>query len=173
MASDMPLTYENLTIRRATACDAPTLMAWWNDGGVMAHAGFPNGLNITLNQVIAGLGPGSMIISEDDRPIGECCCRAAARGTAEIGIKICEGDCQNRGIGKKALSMLITYLFQSGYNKIALNTNPDNLRARHVYRELGFREVRINVDSWTDQLGRLQSSVDYELVKGDFHSYIA
>ena len=171
MVTDMPLKYENLEIRRATQSDAPTLMAWWNDGGVMAHAGFPNGLNITLDEVIAGLNPGSLIIMENGHPIGECCYRAAEPGTAEIGIKICVGDCQNRGIGKKVLSMLITYLFQSGYDKIALSTNPDNLRARHVYRALGFREVRINADSWTDQLGRLQSSVDCELIKGDFHSY--
>lgn len=32
--------------------------------------------------------------------------------------------------------------------------------------------MRTNIDSWKDQLGRLQSSVDYELVEKDFVSYI-
>ena len=32
--------------------------------------------------------------------------------------------------------------------------------------------LRTNIDSWKDQLGQLQSSVDYELVEKDFVSYI-
>ena len=30
-----------LTLRSATIADAEILTEWWNDGGVMAHAGFP------------------------------------------------------------------------------------------------------------------------------------
>ncbi|WP_279306871.1 hypothetical protein [Paenibacillus pseudetheri] len=33
----------NLVIRNATANDVPLLYSWWNDGKIMAHAGFPNG----------------------------------------------------------------------------------------------------------------------------------
>ncbi len=91
---------------------------------------------------------------------------------AEIHIKICEADCQNRGVGRKILSMLIDWLFQKGYSKIVLNTSLTNKRAQHVYESLGFRKMRINIDSWKDQLGQLQSSVDYELVETDFNSYI-
>ena len=40
----MKIQYENLTIRQAEAADAKQLAAWWNDGAVRAHAGFPNGL---------------------------------------------------------------------------------------------------------------------------------
>ncbi len=40
----MNIQYENLTIRQAEVADAKQLTAWWNDGAVMAHAGFPNGL---------------------------------------------------------------------------------------------------------------------------------
>ena len=39
----MFLTYQDLTIRNATAEDAPLLERWWNDGALMAHAGYPNG----------------------------------------------------------------------------------------------------------------------------------
>lgn len=37
----------NICIRNATSDDAETLCIWWNDGSVMAHAGFPNGLYAT------------------------------------------------------------------------------------------------------------------------------
>lgn len=162
----------NLTIRQAGVADAKQLAAWWNDGAVMAHAGFPNGLGITEEEIIAGLGNGHMVIEESNRLIGECNYRNAADGVAEIGIKICEADCQNRGVGRKILSMLISWLFKNRYSKIVLNTSLTNTRAQHVYESLGFCKVRTNIDSWKDQLGCLQSSVDYELVEKDFNSYI-
>lgn len=158
----------SLLVRDAIPSDAPQLAAWWNDGSVMAHAGFPNGLGTTEEEVIAGLGNGRLSLEEDGRPIGEACYRPVGDGIAEIGIKICEVDCQNRGLGRIILSMLIRYLFDNGFEKIVLDTNPNNLRAQHVYEMLGFRKVRTNIDSWTDQLGRKQSSVDYELVERDF-----
>ena len=168
----MKIQFENLTIRQAVVADAKQLTAWWNDGAVMAHAGFPNGLGKTEEEVIEGLGNGRMVIEENDRLIGECNYRNVADGVAEIGIKICETDCQNRGVGRKVLSMLIGWLFRNGYSKIVLDTNLTNTRAQHVYESLGFRKVRTNIESWKDQLGQLQSSVDYELVETDFNSYI-
>ena len=168
----MKIQYENLTIRQAKVADAKQLTAWWNDGAVMAHAGFPNGLGTTEEEVIKGLGNGRMVIEESDRLIGECNYRNVADGVAEIGIKICETDRQNRGVGRKVLSMLIGWLFRNGYSKIVLDTNLTNTRAQHVYESLGFCKVRTNIDSWKDQLGQLQSSVDYELVETDFTSYI-
>ena len=168
----MKLQYKSLIIRQAEVSDAKQLAAWWNNGTVMAHAGFPNGLGITEKEVIKSLGHGCMIIEEGSRPIGECSYRSTADNVAEIGIKLCETDYQNRGIGKKVLSMLIAWLFQNGYSKIVLDTNLTNARAQHVYESLGFCKVRTNIDSWKDQLGQLQSSVDYELVKKDFVSYM-
>ena len=166
------IQHENFTIRQAEAADAKQLTAWWNDGAIMAHAGFPNGLSTTEEEVIKGLGNGRMVIEESDRLIGECNYRNVADGVAEIGIKICETDCQNRGVGRKVLSMLIGWLFRNGYSKIVLDTNLTNTRAQHVYESLGFRKVRTNIDSWKDQLGRFQSSVDYELVENEFNSNI-
>lgn len=166
------IQYKSLIIRQAEAADAKQLAAWWNDGAVMAHAGFPNGVGTTEEEVIEGLGKGSLIIQENNRLIGECNYRNLNNGVAEIGIKICETDCQNRGVGRKALSMLIDWLFKNGYQKIILDTNLKNTRAQHVYESLGFRKVRTNTDAWKDQIGQLQSSVDYELVEKDFISYI-
>lgn len=52
------IQYENLTIRQAEVADAKQLAAWWNDGAVMAHAGFPNGLGTTEEEVVKGLRNG-------------------------------------------------------------------------------------------------------------------
>ena len=164
----MHIKYDSLTIRDAVAADAVQLAAWWNDGAVMAHAGFPNGLGTTVEKVIAGLGNGRLVLEENERLIGETCYRKVGEGIVEIGIKICETDCQNRGLGRIILSMLISWLFEQGFGKIVLDTNLTNLRAQHVYESLGFQKLRVNIDSWTDQLGNKQSSVDYELTEGNF-----
>lgn len=168
----MFLKQDNLTIRNATATDAPQLAAWWNDGSVMAHAGFPNGLGTTIEKVIENIS-GNVegqrclhIIEENGVAIGEMNYRTTESGAAEIGIKICVPSCQNRGLGKKLLKMFIGGLFDDlGYDEIILDTNLNNLRAQHVYESLGFEKVRVNIDSWTDQLGNKQSSVDYRMKK--------
>ena len=167
----MYIQYDTLLIRDAVTADAQQLTAWWNDGAVMAHAGFPLGLGTTVEKVIAGLGNGRLVLEENERLIGEACYRKVGEGIAEIGIKICETDCQNRGLGRVILSMLISWLFAQGFEKIVLDTNLTNLRAQHVYESLGFRKLRINIDSWTDQLGNKQSAVDYELTKDYFVDY--
>ena len=160
--------YNGILIRPAEVRDAAQLTAWWNDGAVMAHAGFPNGLGTTVEQVISGFRDDLLVIEENGRLIGECCWRDVAPQTAEIGIKICETDCQNRGLGRIVLSLLIRWLFDTGHTKIVLDTNLDNKRARHVYESLGFRKLRTNLNSWTDQFGRPQSSVDYALTEENF-----
>lgn len=168
----MIIQHETLTIRQGEEKDVKQLVTWWNDGAVMAHAGFPHGLGTTEEKVKEGLGNGRLVIEESGRLIGECNYRKVTDDVVEIGIKICETDCQNRGIGRKILSMLISWLFANGYSKVILDTNLTNARAQHVYESLGFCKVRTNINSWKDQLGQLQSSVDYELVEKDFISYI-
>ena len=69
--------------------------------------------------------------------------------------------------------MLISSLFhEQGCHRIILYVNLTNTRAQHVYEQLGFTRVRVNENSWTDQLGRQQSSLDYVLYQKDFISYL-
>ncbi len=166
------LRYGDILVRTARQSDAAQLAEWWNDGAVMAHAGFPAGIGTTAEKVAAGLGEGSLMIEARGQAVGECNYRAVDRSTAEIGIKICRAEYQERGIGKVVLSLLIRHLFDRGFEKIILDTNLNNHRAQHVYESLGFRRLRVNVDAWRDQLGRLQSSVDYGLTEGEFASAI-
>lgn len=165
----MELRHDKLLIRNAERADARQLAAWWNDGIVMAHAGFPLGLGITAEEIAASLekdGDGTgrrLMLLWDGAPIGEMSYRILADGAAEIGIKICETAYQEKGIGSTALTLLIRALFDRGCGKIVLDTNLNNLRAQHVYEKLGFRKTAVRRNAWRDQLGRLQSAVDYEL----------
>ena len=175
----MDIRLRELRIRNAVSTDSEQLAAWWNDGAVMAHAGFPLGLGTDAEKVARQLAAESdqrgrtLIIEYGGRPIGEMNYRNLDRGTAEIGVKICREEYRERGLGRILLSMLIRELFSTGCGKIVLDTNLENRRAQHVYELLGFRKLRVNMDSWRDQLGRPQSSVDYELRPEDFRDFSA
>lgn len=175
----MLLTHQALTIRNATTADASTLAAWWNDGAVMAHAGFPLGLGTTPENIAEDLSTDRddtrrrLILELSGTPIGEMSYRNLGNGTAEIGIKICDATKQEKGLGRKYLSLLITALFdEHSYHRIFLDTNLKNTRAQHVYESLGFQKIRVVENSWTDQLGVPQSAVEYELFPGNFISFI-
>ena len=79
----MHIKYKNLTVRDAEDFDAEQLTAWWNDGAVMAHAGFPNGLGTNVEKVIAGLHNGRLILEENERRIGEASYRTVGEGVAD------------------------------------------------------------------------------------------
>ncbi len=165
----------NLVIRNAVADDAETLCNWWNDGIVMAHAGFPAGLGTTPQKIVHDLAMDSdedhrrLIIEHDMIPIGEMSYRNTGNRTVEIGIKICDFDKHEKGIGTKALKMLISCLFdEMDYEKIVIDTNLTNTRAQHVYEKIGFRKISINCNSWKNQVGEMQSSVEYELTRTEY-----
>lgn len=169
----MYIKNDNLVLRHATADDVQILCHWWSDGKVMAHAGFPNGVHTDANKLMDKITNETdvsrrLIIEIDTNRVGEMSYRIED-GTAEIGIKICDFSYQEKGYGTKVLRMLISYLFEEmKVKKIILDTNLNNKRAQHVYEKIGFRKKAVRINSWKNQLGELQSSVDYELRKEDF-----
>lgn len=171
------IRYDHICIRNAGLTDCQQLADWWNDGVVMAHAGFPNGIGTTPEEVRGQIAHGSdekgriLMIEYRGHSIGEMSYRNKGDHTAEIGIKICESDYQAKGLGRVILSLFIKELFSMGFTKIVLDTNLKNLRAQHIYELLGFQKMRVNHDSWKDQLGEWQSSVDYELIPQSFRDY--
>lgn len=173
----MDIAFGDLHIRDAVPDDAGQLCTWWNDGVVMAHAGFPQGLGIAEASIAAKLCAQTdanriHMILENSRPIGEMNYRDMGDRVCEIGIKICESSAQNRGLGKIILRLFIERLFsECGYEKIRLDTDLKNTRAQHVYERIGFRRIRVCHDSWKDQAGNMRSSVDYELTKEEFASF--
>ena len=173
----MNKSYRNITIREAKKEDARLLLLWWNNGKVMEHAGYPHGLETTEERIILQLEKNHNnyrhIIEYNNTPIGEMNYIELKDNVCDIGIKICEFSYQNKGLGKQILSLFISNLFDElKFKKVILSTDLRNLRAQHVYEQLGFKKVKVFYDSWTDQLGKLRTSVCYELVKKDFISYI-
>lgn len=166
----MYLKNDGLVVRNATIDDAQILCDWWSNGKVMDHAGFPNGLHTDIDELMDILknekdSTSRLIIEVDSNRVGEMCYRIKDN-VSEIGIKICDFFYQEKGYGTKALKMLIRYLFdEMKVQKIILDTNLNNARAQHVYENIGFIKITVKMNSWKNQLGVLQSSVDYVLVK--------
>jgi RimJ/RimL family protein N-acetyltransferase len=171
----MYLKSDDIVLRDATTDDIEILCQWWSDGKIMAHAGFPNGVHtdrIKLEEKIKNNCESDrrLIIEIASKRVGEMNFTTKDK-VSEIGIKICDFTYQERGYGTRVLRMLINYLFSEiNVDKIVLDTNLKNTRAQHVYEKLGFKKTGVRIDSWRDQLGTLQSAVDYELNKEDFHS---
>lgn len=155
--------------------DASTLYNWWNDGSVMSHAGFPNGLNISLDKIYdqinnLPLNKRLFILEVDHNKVGEANI-TINNNIGELGIKICEKEYQDKGYGRLFLSMMIEKLFES-VETIILDTNYKNNRARHVYESLGFKLDTIKPGAFIDQLGNPQDVVYYRLDKNDFNNYL-
>lgn len=169
----MYLKDNKLIIRPANGNDAEILCNWWGDGRIMAHAGFPNGIQTDIDKLIDRLSKENdnartLIIETDSNRIGEMS-YGIEDSIAEIGIKICDFTYQEKGYGTKTIKMLIRYLFDDmKVRKIVLDTNLKNTRAQYVYERIGFKKTNIRIDSWKDQLGVLQSTVDYELNGEEF-----
>lgn len=182
----MKLEQGKLCIKNAEKEDCKQLVSWWNDGAVMAHAGFPNGLGTSEEKVQKQIAADNddtrrhLVIWYDGNRIGEMSYSnlgdsleetgedTIENRTADIGIKICNPAFQEKGLGKIVLSTLIRELFSRGYTKIVLDTNLKNKRAQHVYERLGFQKVNVRMDAWTDQVGEKQSVIDYELTTEHF-----
>ena len=104
----------------------------------MAHAGFPNGLGTSAAEIEKQIADDSdetrrrLIIEYNDVRIGEMSFYVFENHRYEIGIKICESDYQEKGIGRVVLSMLIEELFRMGANAIFLDTNLKNTRAQRM-----------------------------------------
>ena len=130
----MRIIYNDLCIRNAEGKDCEQLATWWNDGSVMAHAGFPNGLGTTAEEIKEQIANDSddtkrrLIIEYRGTSIGEMSFYVYEGKKVEIGIKICNSDFQGKGLGRVILSMLIEKLFSTGYELIFLDTNLKNTR---------------------------------------------
>lgn len=160
----MYIESENIIVRKMEEKDVSIIGNWWRDGRIMEHAGFPNGLSITDDEIILNLKANDckryVIISEGNI-IGEM--SYVDRGDeADIGIKICDTSKREIGIGTKCLKLFIDELFKN-YSKITLNTDINNTRAQHVYEKLGFVKTDVRLNCWKDQVGVERSSVYYEL----------
>lgn len=179
----MMIGAEGLAIRPARLEDAPQLNAWWNDGAVMAHAGFPRGLGQSLPETEAHIrrmldapNRGLWMLLCGGKTIGESSYRVLSGNAVECGWKICDTSYQNRGIGTAAILLTLQHYFTDpGFRALhpvtatVWDTNLNNLRAQKVYEQkIGAKRLGVRENSWKDQLGTWQSAVDYRLEREDF-----
>jgi RimJ/RimL family protein N-acetyltransferase len=168
---------ESIVLRSAVLEDAPLLNVWWNDGTVMAHAGFPKGLGQSMEETrdairqYEGKLSQLLIIEIDGQPVGEMSF-GIGDNEANPGWKICDPAFQNKGYGRKIIRMTFDHLFcdptinnKIPIHRIVWDTNLQNTRAQHVYESMGAQRMGVRENCWTDQLGRPQSAVDYELTR--------
>ena len=52
-------------------------------------------------------------------------------------------DFQNKGYGTYLLKVVLDLLKEKGYSEFTVGVEDDNLRARHIYQEIGFTEFLI------------------------------
>lgn len=180
----MRIAKGGIVIRSAQLEDAPVLNAWWNDGAVMAHAGFPNGLGEPLEDTLRAIQRNAdglsqrCMIEVDGRPVGELSYGIKPEGVVEPGWKICDPAYQNRGYGTNVILMLLDFLFSNPainapcpVRRICWDTMLENARAQHVYEaKIGARKVGLRRDAWRDQLGRLRTSVLYEMTREEYYA---
>ncbi len=178
----MRIEKDNIFIRSAAIEDARILMDWWNDGRIMEHAGFPNGLAKTLDDIEdeirtwEGKLSQLCIIEIDNRPVGELSYRIKAGGSASAGWKICDTSYQNQGYGTEIIKILFEFLFtdkeinsKEPLDIISWDTLVENKRAQHVYEfKLGARRLGLRERAFKDQLGNWRSAVDYEITREGF-----
>lgn len=178
----MRIEKDNIVIRSATVDDAIQLNKWWNDGRVMEHAGFPNGIGESLDDTIANIRSWEGKLSQlcimeiDGKPVGELNYSIKGNGGAYPGWKICDFNYQNQGYGSKIIMMLLEFIFTDEdinskfpIEKIIWDTTLENKRAQYVYEnKIGARKIGIQENAWQDQLGNWRSAVDYEISREEF-----
>ena len=62
----------------------------------------------------------------------------------KIGSVSVKPDCQSKGVGKAFVKYIVNMLLDIGYENISLYCVVGNDRARHLYDELGFKQVYCN-----------------------------
>lgn len=158
-----------ILIREANKDDVDIFYKWWNDGTIMSHAGFPQGLGISKTAIEGIINRNShkekrFLILVSGRPIGEMHYRFTQEKTAVIGIKICNSDFRKKGFGTTAIGQLLEIVFRDlDCERVQLDTASENIAAQEFYSKIGFRQKELKTNNWTDQNGNLPSSVEYEL----------
>lgn len=167
------LKFESLVIRKAQIDDASRLAEWWNNGEIMAHAGFPNGIGVRIEEVISLIKKDMdnfchFMIEINKKAVGEMHYRKQSDTCIEIGIKICDMRFHNKGWGKKLLSLFIQELFKDKLcTTIVVNVAKKNKIARHVYERLGFKTKNSQKETANNK-----TTIEYELTLNNFVNYL-
>lgn len=170
----MQMKQDDITLRTAVLSDAPILNQLWNDGELMKHVGFPEGIGQSLSETEDNIRSWEnkrsqlFIIEQAGEPIGECYIIYRPNDTtAYPGWKISQVTKQNQGLGTRVVLMLCEHIFSDpAITAIYWDTLGSNDQVRHVYRnKFGLDEIK--VEPWTDPSGETREVVAYQLDRND------
>lgn len=144
-----PVPLPEVELRPTTEADLDDLAALWNDGDVMLHVGFPDGLGATPQHMAAWLerlraDPARRHYSVHTPDLGFCgevyARIDAANDLAELDIKL-RTEAQGRGIARAALGRMISEVFSAGeVSRAYVEPDRRNVAAVALYERLGFLE---------------------------------
>lgn len=174
-----------ISFRPVQVSDAEVLCKWYNNGELMKHVGFNNGLNTSEDKLSANIAKEVgdkdenrssrrfiVIENSTDMPIGEVSFGDLdlKNKSCEIGIKICDLDKQGMGYGYDALNTFLDYLFKT-YNlhRIELDTLLENVRAQHLYEKVGFKRIGLKRDCWLDPQNCYRSAILMDILREEFY----
>lgn len=154
-----------VALRSVIEEDLHFLVKWWNDGEVTSSMGFPKGMGVTTEDLYKrfykqfesnDIESRIYLILADGIPVGDLQYGQLnlEEGSCRLGIKIGESEARGKGIAKKALQMIMNDLQDTFHLKmIHIDVFPENKPAYHLYKKLGFEDVEILKDVWTDETG--------------------
>ena len=139
----------------------------------MGPVGFPNGLKIEKEEILATLNRYALnknsefliILDDEKKEIGEFSYSVNKRNVGTFNIKIGELSSQGLGYGKSAVMMGIERIRkQTKAFKIEIRVAPENVKALNLYLDLGFKKNILIEDDWVDQLGNSRTTMVLELL---------
>lgn len=135
-----------IRLRRPIEDDIAKFLVWSQDEELRALMGweYPNNeeeIKDWLFNKMQNRDRRFFVIEYDERPIGdiELCNIAWRCGQAELKICIAEKEHWNRGLGTRAINMVLKEAFDTlGLHEVYLRVYEFNKRAIHTYEKVGF-----------------------------------
>ncbi|MHB8071660.1 MAG: GNAT family N-acetyltransferase [Candidatus Cryosericum sp.] len=176
---------ERISIRPLELGDEEYLYRWWNDGSVMARAGWFYGKleskEAIRDTVVAHRGDAEspdtarrfMVCKRGSmEPIGEAGYSNwdAHNQSVSIHFGVYEGDEQQKAYGLDALYHFVDFLFRYlNLNKIELTTMPDDKSAVDMYHRMGFQDIGIIRQAQSDsRVGGFSDLIYMDLLRSEW-----
>jgi len=119
---------------------------WWHDPELISMtSGNPEkfsdaAIKKQVQEMVNDASAHHWLIKIDNRVVGHINLCQMTKSKAELQIVIGEKEYWGRGIGKKAIALVLANAKKLNYKEIYVEARPENLRARKLYKSVGFIE---------------------------------